>query len=86
MIYKSPTGDTIRADSAPEGWVEITEQELFEHLKTRKLPKEESYIEHRKFEYPPAADYLDAVVKDDQAQLDAYINGCKAVKEKYPKP
>jgi hypothetical protein len=36
-------------------------------------------------EYPPITDYLDAVVKNDQAQIDAYIAACKAVKEKYPK-
>lgn len=37
-------------------------------------------------EYPPIADYLDGVVKGDQAQIDAYIAACIAVKEKYPKP
>jgi hypothetical protein len=36
-------------------------------------------------EYPPITDYLDAVVKNDQAQIDAYIAACKTVKEKYPK-
>lgn len=37
-------------------------------------------------EYPPIADYLDGVVKGDQAQIDAYIAACQAVKAKYPKP
>ena len=37
-------------------------------------------------EYPPMADYLDGVVKGDQAQIDAYIAACQAVKAKYPKP
>jgi hypothetical protein len=36
-------------------------------------------------EYPPFTDYLDAVVKGDQAQIQAYINACQAVKDKYPK-
>jgi hypothetical protein len=45
-----------------------------------------SYIAKRQAEYPPAADYLDAVVKGDQAQIDAYIAACQAVKTKYPKP
>jgi hypothetical protein len=31
------------------------------------------------------ADYLDGVVKGDQAQIDAYIADCKAIKFKYPK-
>lgn len=37
-------------------------------------------------EYPPMVDYLDGVVKGDQAQIDAYIAACQAVKDKYPKP
>jgi len=36
-------------------------------------------------EYPSMYDYLDGVVKGDQAQIDEYIAACKAVKEKYPK-
>jgi hypothetical protein len=45
-----------------------------------------AYIAKRQSEYPPATDYLDAVVKGDQAQIDAYIAACQAVKTKYPKP
>ena len=37
-------------------------------------------------EYPPIADYVDGVVKGDTAQVQAYIDKCKAVKAKYPKP
>ena len=37
-------------------------------------------------EYPPITDYLDGIAKNDQAQIDAYIAACLAVKEKYPKP
>jgi hypothetical protein len=44
------------------------------------------YQRKRAAEYPPMADYLDAVVKGDQAQIDAYIAACQAVKAKYPKP
>jgi hypothetical protein len=36
--------------------------------------------------YPPIADYLDGVVKNDAAQIQAYIDACLAVKAKYPKP
>lgn len=39
----------------------------------------------RAAEYPPITDYLDGVVKGDQAQIDAYIAACQAVKAKYPK-
>lgn len=40
----------------------------------------------RACEYPPVTDYLDAVVKGDEDQLNAYIQACLAVKSKYPKP
>lgn len=43
------------------------------------------YQRKRAAEYPPMADYLDGVVKGDQAQIDAYIAACLAVKAKYPK-
>ena len=37
-------------------------------------------------EYPPMSDYLDGLVKNDQAQINKYIADCLAVKVKYPKP
>lgn len=43
------------------------------------------YQRKRKPEYPPIEDYLDAIVKDDDAQKQKYIDDCLAVKEKYPK-
>lgn len=44
------------------------------------------YQRQRAAEYPPMADYLDGIVKGDQAQVQAYIDACLAVKSKYPKP
>jgi hypothetical protein len=44
-----------------------------------------AYKAKRVAEYPPMTDYLDGVVKGDQAQIDKYIAGCLAVKAKYPK-
>ena len=44
-----------------------------------------AYIAKRAAEYPPMTDYLDAIVKNDQAQIDKYIADCQAVKAKYPK-
>ena len=44
-----------------------------------------SYIAKRQAEYPSFIDYLDGVVKGDQAQIDKYIADCQAVKAKYPK-
>jgi hypothetical protein len=44
-----------------------------------------AYKAKRAAEYPPITDYIDGVVKGDQAQIDAYIAACQAVKAKYPK-
>jgi len=44
-----------------------------------------TYAKKRAAEYPPMTDYLDGVVKNDQAQIDKYIADCQAVKAKYPK-
>ena len=44
-----------------------------------------AYIAKRAAEYPPMTDYLDGVVKGDQAQIAKYIADCQAVKAKYPK-
>ena len=44
-----------------------------------------AYKAKRIAEYPPMTDYLDGVVKGDQAQIDKYIADCQAVKAKYPK-
>lgn len=46
----------------------------------------QEYARKRAAEYPPMSDYLDGVVKGDQAQMDKYIADCLAVKAKYPKP
>jgi len=44
-----------------------------------------AYIAKRQAEYPPITNYIDGVVKGDQAQIDKYIADCLAVKAKYPK-
>jgi hypothetical protein len=44
-----------------------------------------AYIAKRASEYPPVTEYLDGIVKGDQAQIDKYIADCLAVKAKYPK-
>lgn len=45
----------------------------------------QNYQRLRAPEYPPMADYLDAVVKGDQEAIQEYIDACLAVKAKYPK-
>ena len=44
-----------------------------------------AYKAKRASEYPPITDYLDGIVKGNQAQIDKYIADCQAVKAKYPK-
>jgi len=43
------------------------------------------YQRDRQPNYPPITDYLDGIVKGDQAQIDKYIADCLAVKQRYPK-
>ena len=40
---------------------------------------------NRANEYPDFKEYLDGIVKSDDAQIQKYINDCLAVKVKYPK-
>jgi len=88
MHYKAPDNslhfldDDAYAHLLPEGSVAITDEEA-ETL--RPQPAELTYAQKRAAEYPPMTDYLDGVVKADQAQIDKYIADCQAVKAKYPK-
>ena len=43
------------------------------------------YKRQRAKEYPDFKEYLDGIVKGDDAQIQKYINDCLAVKAKYPK-
>lgn len=43
------------------------------------------YQRDRAKEYPDFREYLDGIVKGDQAQIDKYIADCLAIKTKYPK-
>jgi len=49
------------------------------------LVASEAYKAKRAAEYPSYTDYLDGIVKGDNAQVQAYIDACLAVKNKYPK-
>ena len=87
MHYKAPNNSLHFIDSAeyeyllPAGSVAITDAEA-EALRPVYIP---TYAQKRAAEYPPMTDYLDGVVKADQAQIDKYIADCQAVKAKYPK-
>lgn len=71
----------------PAGSVQITddEAEAIRSAEKAAIEAAKTYAEKRAAEYPPMTDYLDGVVKGDQAQIDKYIADCQAVKAKYPK-
>jgi len=73
VITEFPDG--IPSQSDQDKWTKEYEEYLLAN----------AYKEKRKEEYPPIVDYLDGIVKGDQAQIDKYIADCLAVKEKYPK-
>jgi hypothetical protein len=71
----------------PAGLIEITTDKI-ESLVRIQIDNEFNsltYAQKRAAEYPPMTDYLDGVVKGDQAQIQTYIDACLAVKAKYPK-
>ena len=78
------TGDTLEWLDTQQ--TQPTESEIQAEI-TRLQAEYDSkaYARSRAPEYPPITDYLDGVVKGDQAQIDAYIAACQAVKTKYPK-
>lgn len=66
----------------PPGSVQVTDEEVDA---LRPQPPAPTYAELRAAEYPDYRDYLDGIVKGDQAQVQVYIDACLAVKAKYPK-
>lgn len=71
---------TLNAAQYEGAIVQVITDEEFENSKPAP-----TYAQKRAAEYPPMSDYLDGVVKGDQAQMDKYIADCLAVKAKYPK-
>lgn len=79
-------------DPINENWIQSDDAKIGDLYADGKFTTPETkddpmaYKTQRAAEYPPAADYLDGIVKNDQDQVQAYINACLAVKAKYPKP
>lgn len=84
----SLSGDTYESLTWLSEDIEQPSKEVVEAEQQRQqaLLDAVEYQRLRAAEYPPMADYLDAIVKNDQEQLQAYIDACLAVKAKYPKP
>ena len=83
-IYKlNPLVTTIRGDVAYDANGNVVEYDIAAvqaHIDAN------AYKVQRAKAYPPMTDYLDGVVKGDQAQIDVYIAACLAVKAENPKP
>jgi hypothetical protein len=63
----------------PANQILVKQQELIAEYESNQ------YQRDRANEYPDFKEYLDGIVKGDQAQIDKYIADCLAVKAKYPK-
>ena len=85
LKFSQDQSELLQSDEPLDGYHEFdTEEEavaFFEANKYITFP----HSVWRVKEYPPITDYIDGVVKGDQAQIDAYIAACQAVKAKYPK-
>jgi hypothetical protein len=84
VIHKlNPTVVTLRGDTAYDA---NGNEVSYDAVAVQTYIDNHAYIAKRQAEYPNFTDYLDGVVKGNQAQIDAYIAACQAVKTKYPKP
>jgi hypothetical protein len=82
ILALNPTVVTVRGEDAFD---QNENPVAYDRAAVESWVDPEAYKEQRAREYPPITDYLDGVVKGDQAQIDAYIAACQAVKAKYPK-
>lgn len=73
---------TIRGEVAYD---KDNQEVTYDNNAVEALIASEAYKEKRAAEYPPITDYIDGIVKGDNAQVQAYIDACLAVKNKYPK-
>ena len=78
----NPSVVTIRGDVAYDA---DGNEVAYDKVAVQAYVDAHAYIAKRASEFPPITDYIDGVVKGDQAQIDKYIADCLAVKAKYPK-
>ena len=86
ISYQSVDGyvevdDNVFADMVKksDGSFDYSDEFKAQHIKV------DTYADKRLKEYPDFKEYLDGIVKGDDAQIQKYINDCLAVKVKYPK-
>lgn len=91
-IRPNASWQMVGEDYSGLDWFDLTQEKPTEaeiNAEVARLQAEyeaTEYQRQRAVEYPPMTDYLDGVVKGDQAQIDKYIADCLAIKAKYPKP
>ena len=74
--------EAVRATGVSTGWV-YANGAFTDPNPPIVIPQ--TYQELRAAAYPDYRDYLDGVVKGDQAQIEQYITACRTVKARYPK-
>jgi hypothetical protein len=84
MEYKTITVNVTTGETT-ESIVPMTAEEITKAQEEQAYVDAHAYIAKRASEYPPITDYIDGVVKGDQAQIDKYIADCLAVKQRFPK-
>ena len=80
------TGDNADTIQWLDGTTPISKEDILaKQIELQTEYDAQDYARKRKAEYPDIYDYIDGVVKSDQAQIDKYIADCQAVKDKYSK-
>ena len=82
ILILNPTVAVIRGDVAYDA---DGNEVAYDKAAVQAYVDAHAYIAKRAAEFPPITDYIDGVVKGDQAQIDKYIADCLAVKARFPK-
>jgi hypothetical protein len=84
LLFSDTLVDELtKHNSIPEGYEFIFRQEWGLTITEEILHRVIDTL--RKESYPPMEDYLDAIVKNDEAQKQKYLSDCLEIKAKYPK-
>ena len=82
VIKLNPSVVTIRGETAYDA---DGNEVAYDKAAVQAYVDAHAYIAKRAAEYPNFTDWLDGMVKGDQAQMDKYVADCLAIKQKYPK-
>lgn len=81
---KADEGELLRK-AEQNGLVGAVEMDVSDSAFEVMVREQSTYQQKRAALYPPIADYLDAIVKNDNAQLQRYVNRCLEIKLLIPK-